>query len=638
MRLTALLLFLLLFMGLATSGSVAQGRATAGSTQDGSRGSVDFVDIVRAALGPYREPPRPVFRTTDRARLDALMERGTIRLSARDAIALALENNLGIASAGLLGSIADSDIERASAGQLLRNIPTGVVGGPSGASGSVPVSSASGYEGSSNSQTGLLSGLSVQLAGSPIPQLDPVVYASGSYLHSDEPLANEIVAGTSFLVSQAQQWQVGMQRSFLTGTSVDMSLTSLRLGQNAPNNLINPAITADLALRVQQPLLQGASLRANTRAIHIARNNRTIAGLTFEQQVATTVSEVLVLYYDLVAFHDQLDVAREGLEESTRLLADDRRRMEAGAITENDVVEAEAFVEANRQEVEDARIQVQQQELTLKSALTRNGLEEPAVIAAPILATDHFELPDPSAAETPLEEVAHRAMRQRVETRQGALDLENSELSLLGTREALKPTLNIYMDLRSNALAGRLNPVVAGQPYNIASSPFVGGLDSVLDQLWTGSYPAYDLGFTLNLPLRNRAARADMMRDQLDFEQQQIATRRMENGIRLEAMRTQLALLQAKRSYQGSVHLRELREASLGRQRRMFDLGDSTVEQLMDAQRELELSRQQEITARNTYTRAIINMDLVLNDTLRRNHIVIDNFMASGDASGRSSF
>jgi outer membrane protein TolC len=120
-----------------------------------------------------------------------------------------------------------------------------------------------------------------------------------------------------------------------------------------------------------------------------------------------------------------------------------------------------------------------------------------------------------------------------------------------------------------------------------------------------------------------------MMRDQIDLEQQEIATKQMENGVRLQAMRTQLALRQAKRFYQWSVHLRELRETNLDRQRKMFDLGTSGVEQLIDAQKELALSLQEEISARNTYTRAVINMDLVVNDTLHKNHIVIHNFKAS---------
>lgn len=628
---------LVAFAMASTYSCLAQELSNRVSPQSGPKTPYSLRELFRVPVRPYLEEIRPAFRYNDTSRLDSLIENGEIRLSAHDAILLALENNLDIASSSLLGPIAESDTKRAAAGQLLRNIPMAVATGPSGASGSLAGAGASGYEGSASSQSGVLSGLSVQLAGSPIPQLDPVIYASGSYSHNNEPLANQIVAGTNSLISQSQQWQAGVQKSFLTGTSFDINLTSVRLSQNAPNNTINPAITADWALRIRQPLLQGASRKANTRAIHIAKNNSTISDLVFKQQVAATVSQVLVLYYDLVAFHDQLDVARKALDDSTRLLEDDRHRLAMGTITESDVVEAEANVDTNRQLVEDAEIQVQQQELTLKSVLTRNGLEIPAVITTPIMPTDHLALPDESSPDESDAEVANRAMRQRAEIKQGALELANTHLSLQGTRDALKPTFNVYMNLQSNALAGRLNPSLPESSYSASPSPFIGGIQSVFQQLWTGTYPDYEFGFQLNIPLPNRAARADMMRDQIDLEQQQIAVQQMSNGVRLQAMRTQLALRQARGFYQSSVRLRELREKNLGRQQQMFDLGTSGVEQLINAQKELELSRQQEITARNTYTRAVINMDLVVNDTLEKNHIVVDNFKASSGFSQGSS-
>lgn len=622
---------------LLTGMGIAQEPSSPAPAQNAPKGPPDLRDLFKAAVSPYVEHTLPAYRSSDTPRLGALVVDGTIQLSAHDAIVLALENNLDIASSSLLGAIAESDIRRAAAGQLLRNVPTAIANSPSGASGSLSGAGASGYEGVANSQSGVLSGLSVQLAGSPIPQLDPVIYASGNYSHTNEPLANQIVAGTNSLISQSQQWQAGVQKSFLTGTSFDMSFTSLRLSQNAPNNTIDPAITADLALHVQQPLLQGASRKANMRAIHIASNNKKISDLTFEQQVAATVSQVLILYYDLVSFHDQLDVARKALDDSNKLLDDDRRRLAMNTITENEVAEAEANVDANRQLVDDAGIQIQQQELTLKSVLTRNGLEEPAIIAAPIVPTDHFALPDNTAADESIAAVADRAIRQRAEIKQGDLELANTHLSLLGTRDALKPTLNVYMDLQSNALAGSLNPALPAALAGTASSPFIGGLGSDFQQLWTGSYPDYEFGFQLNLPLRNRAAQADMMRDQVDLEQQQISVQQMENSIRLEAMRTRLAVKQAKQFYLSTLRLREIEEANLNRQRKMFDLGSSGVDQLMNAQKALELSQQQEITARNTYTRAIINLDMVLNETLEKNHIVIDNFKATGAASQNSS-
>jgi hypothetical protein len=55
-------------------------------------------------------------------RLERLMRAGRIYLSLEDAIALALENNLDIEFARFNPRISDTDVDRASAGSLLRGL------------------------------------------------------------------------------------------------------------------------------------------------------------------------------------------------------------------------------------------------------------------------------------------------------------------------------------------------------------------------------------------------------------------------------------------------------------------------------------------------------------------------------------
>src|ERR1022692_3362061 len=114
----------------------------------------------------------------DSPRLDKLMRAGNIYLSLRDAIALALENNLDIESSRYAPKLALADLQRASAGQLLRNVSTNISSGPSSASLNVlaGASAVNGGQGGAGATTnnGVLSGLNVQLAGSTIPNVDPI--------------------------------------------------------------------------------------------------------------------------------------------------------------------------------------------------------------------------------------------------------------------------------------------------------------------------------------------------------------------------------------------------------------------------------------------------------------------------------
>ena len=594
----------------------------------------DLFDYLKTFGNHFNPEAIPPAQGVDSLSLQSLLDSaGNLHLSITEALLLTLRNNLDIASARLLNPIARTDMMRAAAGQLLRNIPTSIASSPATAAGPISAAGPSGFVGLN--QSGVLSGLSVQLAGSPIPQLDPLFYATGLYSHTNRPEVNPVVEGTDLLISQADQWQAGLQKGFLTGTSLDLNMSGLRLSQNAPNNIINPAVTADVALRVQQSLLQGGSYKANSRAISIAKNNLAVADITFRQQVTVTVSEMLTLYYDLVTFRDQLEISQRALAASRTMLQENNRRLELGMIAQNDLIESEAAVQANEQDVQNSETQVEEQELTLKSVLTKRGLEEPALLTAHILPTDRFQPQGQDHANEPVAEIAEKALRQRPEVKRAALDLQSKHLSLLGTRDALKPTFDVYVELQSNALAGRLN--LAGQPGFTGTSPtqFAGGYGTAFGQLGQAIYPDYNFGFQLNVPLVNRAARADMLRDQMDLQQQEIATQKMRNAIRLQALNSAYALREARREYEASVKLHALREHSFDTEQKMFDLGTSGIGNLMGAQRKLQLSEQEEVNAFNTYARATINLDAVLNETLERNKIVFGDGPSTSEQATR---
>jgi outer membrane protein len=589
----------------------------------------DLAGLIRSIARPFQPKARVSLQLEDaRGLRDLIDAQGVIQLSVSEAVAMALRNNLDILSARLLQPAAQTDIMRAQSGQLLRNVSTSTNVGPSSAAGPLPGATASGYEGITNSQPGILSGLSIQLGGSQVPSTDPVLYATGSYSHDNLPELNPVVTGTSLLISQTEQWQAGVQKGYMTGTTVDFSVKNLRLNQNAPNDITNPSITADAAIKVQQHLLQGASRNVNMRAIHIAKNNSKISDMVFQEQITVTISQVLTLYYDLVTFRDQLAVTNRALEESRALLEANRQRLELGLIDQSDFIDSEAAVDENQQFAADAETQIQAQEATIKSVLMRRGLEDPSVSAAHIMPTDRFTLPSDTLPEEPVEHVQQRAVEQRLEVQQSSIEMDNKRLSLLGTRDALKPTFNVYLQLESNALAGRLNALAPAQYTSTVPSDLIGGFGTAVTQIAKGTYPDYTVGFQLNVPLINRAAQSAMDRDQIDLQQQQIIRQQLINGIRLQSVKSALALKQARRQYKASVVELKLREDIATVEQKMFDVGTGGMARVIAARRELELSTRREITAYNTYVRAIINLDSVLNETLSRNNIVLEDVIA----------
>ena len=226
----------------------------------------------------FRARPVAEVSFSDSMRVEKLMRAGSIYLSLRDAIALALENNLDIESVRYSPKLARADLLRASAGQLIRNVSSNISSGASSASANVQsaaaaVNNTSGSSGS-GSNNGVLSGLSVQLAGAAIPNVEPTVYVQMGVNHTTQINASNYVSGTAALAASWKSLTYALQQQFWTGTTVQLYTTSsFGYNQNAKTAQFNPVDTGNLNLSITQNLLNGFGLAVNRRAYHKAVNN-----------------------------------------------------------------------------------------------------------------------------------------------------------------------------------------------------------------------------------------------------------------------------------------------------------------------------------------------------------------------------
>jgi outer membrane protein len=566
----------------------------------------------------------------DSGRIDRLIRAGNLYLSLRDAIALALENNLDIEVARLNPRLQQSNLLRASAGQLLRNVSNSVSSGPSSASlGILAGANSLGSSGSSSGSGsgGVLSGLNVQLAGSAIPNLDPTVFVNAQFQHQTSPQTSTFYTGTSYLVTSYKGTNFGIQQGFLTGTSVSLGMSStFGYKQNSPNNDFSPVDQGSLSFSLTQNLLNGFGVKVNNRAIRIARNQLHISDLTFKQQVIATVNNVVGLYWDLVSFNDSLKVKQQTLELNRQLYNDNKRRAELGALAEIDIIQAEAEMKSSQQDVVTAETQVMQQEMILKSVLTRNGWQNPQIVAARIIPTDHFEVPAKDAIQ-PTQDLISEAFQKRPDVEQSQIGLEDTRINMLGTKNNLLPSLSAFVNLSNSALAGSVNtlPVtttVNGEKITYVRTPdmvngyFLGGYGSVLSQLFNRNFPNYSVGFQLNIPIRNRANQADLVTDELNYRQSQIQDKQLQNSIKLNVINAQIALNQARAAYETAVAARKLQEQVLAGERRKYELGTSSILNVIQVQRDTTNREVSEVEARSQYIKARTALDNVLGRTL----------------------
>jgi outer membrane protein TolC len=611
----------------------------------GSSGTGWFANLTRN----YR--PTTVARISfeDSQRIERLIRAGSIYLSLRDAIALALENNLDIEVARLNPKLQQANLQRASAGALLRNVNNSISTGPSSASlGILAGANSLGATGSSSTGTtgGVLSGLSVQLAGSAIPNLDHTFFLNSQFQHLTAPQTSTFYTGTTSLVTSYKSANFGIQQGFLTGTSVTLGMgNTLGYKQNSPNNDFNPVTQGALSFSITQNLLNGFGIAVNNRAIRIAKNQLHISDLTFKQQAISTVNNVVNLYWDLVSFNDSLKVKQQTLELNRQLYTDNKRRAELVALCEIDIIQAEAEMKSSQQDVVTAETQVLQQEMILKSVITRSGFNNMAVVSARIIPTDHFEVP-PQDAIQPTQDMVSEAFQKRPEIEQSQIGLEDARINMLGTKNNLLPTLSVFANLSNNGLAGDVNtlpvsvttpcvPFVSGCPSSgllvqtVVRTPgnvngfFLGGYGSLLNQLFSRNFPNYSAGFQLNVPIRNRANQADLITDELNYRQSQIQDKQLQNNIKLNVINAQIALKQARAAYETAVEARRLQEQVLAGERRKYELGTSSILNVIQVQRDTTQRELTEVDLRTQYIKSRTALDNVIGKTLEVQNVDI---------------
>lgn len=569
----------------------------------------------------------------DSDRIDKLMRAGNIYLSLRDAIALALENNLDIEVARLQPKLSLANLQRASAGQLLRNLSSNITSGPNSATlgvlGSNAVGSTGGGSGSGSSNSGVLSGVNVQLAGSAIPNLDPTFFTTVSAAHQTAIETTTVITGTTSLVTSYKNWIMGVQQSYWTGTTVQLYNSSvIGLNQNATTALFNPVDQGSLNLSITQNLLNGFGIAVNKRALNVAKNNLRVTDLQFKEQVIATVANVVNLYWDLVSFNDDLKVKQQTLELDTTLYKDNQRRAELGSIAPIDTIQAEAEMTAAQQDVVTQETQVLQQELILKSVLTRNGFDNPAVVGAHIIPTDHIDVPAQDAV-IPLQDLVAEAMKNRPEIESNVISLENARLNMLGTKNNLLPTLSATLTASNSGQAGSLvpnSPLPVGPNGEVIPPPpsLSGGYGTVLGQIFSRNYPNYSAQVSLTIPLRNRAAQADLVTDELNYRQSEIQDKQLHNNIKLNVINAYTTARQARAAYETSVVARKLQDETLAGMRRKYELGTATITDVVVAQRDSTTRQLAEVDARRQYIDARTSLRQQLGTILDDYNVNID--------------
>lgn len=579
---------------------------------------------------PYRQRTVPPINLANSDRLEALVRGGNLYLSAQDVIALALENNLDIEIQRYGPLLAKEVTKRTEGGGAIRSVGVGIAAGPQSVSlTGVTVNPTA----VSTSVAGVSSGGGVTIVlGPTIPNLDPQLSFYANFAHNTSPQSNTSFTGTTELIVENRTYQAQISKYSDFGTYAQLSYSNQWSKYNSLFYNINPYSFGVLDFQVSQNLLQGFGKPVLGRSIRVSKNNEKVSDLQFKQQVITTVSAVLNLYWDLVSFNQDLKARKDELATAQALYEDNKKQVQIGTLAPIEVTRAESQVYASQQDLLISQTNLAQQETVLKNALSRNGVASPTIAEVHIIPLDHIEVP-PTDNLRPIDELVQEALSRRVEIAQNRINIDSNKINLKGIKNGLKPSLQVFADMNNSGLSGPANVLGPGQ---VEPVPYLtGGYSNLLAQIFRRNFPSYSAGFSLNIPLRNRAAQSDYVTSALELRQSELTLQKAINQVRVDVQNAVIGLRQARVRYDSSVKARILQQQTLDADKKKYTLGASTVFQVVQDQQNLATAESAETQALANYSHARIAFDQAIGTTLDVNNISLTEAL-SGHVTRKS--
>ncbi len=577
----------------------------------------------------YRGLNVPELNLVNSPRIDTLIHDGKLYLSLKDSIALAIENNLDLAIARYNLPIANTDILRTKAGGQARGVNTGVVQGTpgggqggfgTGASGAGAGGTTGGAGGAGAGASGLVQ--STLGTGSFVSSYDPLITGQVFVDHSSQQLTNESTYGVPNYKLNTFLANFTYTQAFPLGTSLQVDFDNNRQTTNSIYNNVNPQLYANTRVIIQQQLLAGFGLGPNLRFLHIANNNRKISDVAFRAQLIATITQIQDIYWDLASAYDDEKVKENSLSFAQETLASDHKQLDLQAIPAMDVMKAESEVAAREQDLTIAKTTLQLQELLVKNAVTKT-LNDPVLEEMPVVPTDRM-MASVQENVSPIQELITQALQSRTELIESEIDLRNRTLSRSTAKNALLPQLALYGLYAGNAFGGEPNPFYYTTQTLTLPTTYFGTLQNALN----ASSPDYQVGLQLQIPIRNRVAKADQYRTELEFRQSQLYFEELKKKIRIEVRNAEYAFEQGRARVLSATKARDLSQRTFDITKKEQELGAGSSYQTLTAQRDLALAESSLVAAKTNYEKARVELNRATGATLEVNGIKVDDALA----------
>lgn len=454
---------------------------------------------------------------------------------------------------------------------------------------------------------------------------DPTFFTNLQYAQKNDMTAGEIFNSfsggapfTSF-VSDSNQgtFQTGIQQNLGSGGQVQLQYQSTYNYFFPPTTQFNPFYESDLTLSVTQPLLRNFGYDVNHAQIVINRLNERVSQLEFRKAVEQNVADIEKAYWELVQQVQDIKIQEQLVDETERTYKQLYNRMEEKIdVSPLQVAQTQTQLELRRTELIQFKAQARDLSDQLKGLMS--DPEYPVTSNVIILPLDE---PVQDGIQFDFEDEINTAMENRLELGEQQLKVDSAVVTIGVAKNNLLPEFDFIGSVGPQGVAGNLGDAVKNNfEFNNVD---------------------FSVGFKLQVPLGNRAARSIYRRSMLQHMQAIEQYRSFVEQISVD-VKTSRAVVTTWEVIRSSRRSRFAAEDALtrinAREKSGEPLTPEFVQLKLQIQDSLAQSQQSEAQAVANYNIALSQLEKAKGTILRYDNVVLQEDPLKKEVESESIF
>jgi outer membrane protein TolC len=445
---------------------------------------------------------------------------------------------------------------------------------------------------------------------------DPQLQVTFSLQDKHQPNNNTTQASiTGFVnINKTINSQASLSQLFPWGGTASLSWTSNRSDSNISTNIFNPQLSAAGSLNYRQPLLRNFRIDSTRNSIKIANLNLKITDSQFKQQVTNIIASIQTAYWSLVSAIRQYQVSVQSVQ-SARVASDQsRKKVQVGTAAPIDFIQSQAAQATREVNVISNADKILQQENSLKTLISKDRNAE--IWGKIIVPTDS---PDYVEYKVDLNEAIQKALKNRPELEQADLNLQSNDLTYKLQQNNKKWQVDLTATIGANGQAGPQSYDRSGNPQ--VATPYVGGLFTAYNTLFTQANFNWNFAFTVGIPLKNTQVKTDLAQTRISRGNLIMNRTKSEQSIIVDVRNAVQGLATARKQLETAGIGVQLGLAQLEAENKRLEAGLSTQFQVLQQQDNLTSYQNQQLTAQIGYRQAIITLQKAMFTLLEESNI-----------------